>query len=284
MKIVKNILFKCINSYCSHFPFPKKGMGLFLRFLETFNLQNNLYKKKCTSGLYCNVNAIDHIQKIILWEAEYEKEVLEFADSFLKEGDNVIDIGANIGFLSIHFSQIIKFGKVYCFEPNEKLHLQLKNNFSINNLNNYTLESKAISSENTSSFLNVSNQHNTGLSSLSDFKNINTIEIETIKLDDYTLPNNVTLIKIDVEGAELNALKGMKNVLLNHKPFLIVEIVNKQLQNFNSNSKEVYSFLLHLQYSAYKKEGNKYLKITDDNTEGYSVFFIPMEKEHLLTL
>lgn len=279
MKIVKNILIKCINTYTTHFSFPKRGMGLFLKFLKKYTIQKELFKKKCNSGIFCYVNAEDHIQKIILWTGEYEKEVYDFAKKVLTNEDIVLDIGANIGYHSIHFASLVPNGKVYCFEPNALLNPLIEKNFKLNGFTNFEIENKAVSNKNEVSSFFISNSSNTGLSILTNEISQSNIEVKTIYLDDYFKTQKIHLIKIDIEGAELNALKGMKQLLQTQSPYIIIELIEEQLNKFNSTCSEVYEFLLALGYNAFLKQGNNYLKIIDTKTEGYSIFFIPNNKE-----
>lgn len=284
MKIVKNILIKCINTYTTHFSFPKKGMGLFFKFLKKYTIQKELFKKKCNSGIFCYVNAEDHIQKIILWTGEYEKEVYDFAKKVLTNEDTVLDIGANIGYHSIHFASLVPNGKVYCFEPNALLNPLIKKNFKLNGFTNFEIENKAVSNKNEVSSFFISNSSNTGLSILTNEISQSNIEVKTIYLDDYFKTQKIHLIKIDIEGAELNALKGMKQLLQTQSPYIIIELIEEQLNKFNSTCSEVYEFLFALEYNAFLKQGNNYLKITDTKTEGYSIFFIPNNKENQFLL
>lgn len=274
MKIVKNILIKCINTYATHFSFPNRGMGFFLRMLFFFDIQKELFKKKCNSGLFCFANAEDHIQKIILWQGEYEKEVYDFAKKILLKGNTVLDIGSNIGYHSIHFASLVPNGKVYCFEPNSLLKSLIKNNFQLNNLDNFKIVESAVSDKNIVSDFLISDLSNTGLSVLTNKKSHSTIEVKTVSLDYYFKDQPIHLIKIDIEGSEMLAVQGMKNILTHQKPYLVIEIIEEQLNKFNTTCSAIYEFLFEMQYQAYQKIGNKYVKITNLKTEGYSIFFI----------
>lgn len=97
-------------------------------------------------------------------------------------------------------------------------------------------------------------------------------EIEAITLDYFVESNHINkidLIKIDVEGFEMNVLRGMASLLKILKPDLLIEINSNTLAEQNINPKSVFQYLYDLGYSSYyiEKEGLKktdsYIK--DDN-------------------
>ncbi len=152
-----------------------------------------------------------------------EKFEIELIKKTLKKHDNVVDIGANIGFYTTIFSQLIsKNGCVYAFEPDKDNFEKLKKN--IQYLKNVVLENKAVSNQSGmiqlyQSKLNV--DHRTYPSNSA----VRSIDIECVSLDDYFRKNErIHFIKMDIQGYEPFALQGMINVLTyNDKLKLISE-------------------------------------------------------------
>lgn len=154
------------------------------------------------------------------WEPFTSKIIKEY----IKKGDTVLDIGANIGYFTLIFSKLVgPSGNIYAFEPEPTNFSLLKNNLIINNITNVTLEQKAVSDQTKKTKLFL-NKYNMGAHSLQDFSMQKSfVEVESIKLDDYTKIENskVDFIKLDIEGAECNAIQGM-NALLNKNENLTI--------------------------------------------------------------
>ena len=84
-------------------------------------------------------------------------------------------------------------------------------------------------------------------------------EVKVITLDSYIagLPNinNISLIKIDVEGFEKSVIDGSLNVIKQYKPLLLLEIYDGHLIKFNSSAKKMIEFVLQLGYEIKEIEG-----------------------------
>lgn len=165
------------------------------------------------------------------------------------EGDCVLDIGANVGRYTAALSRLVgATGHVFAFEPvSETFHL-LAFNARLFRFPNVTLFNTAVSD--TFGFLGM--EIPTTESGLPDIYQARLTEtamdekVFCLPLDALSMPGKVSLIKIDVEGHEFRALKGMSELLKKDMPVLIVE----------GRSAEVRSFLLGLGYDDYLMEGS----------------------------
>lgn len=168
---------------------------------------------------------------------EYEKGLLHPCLDRLREGDVVIDIGANVGFFSILASERVgKEGKVYSFEPVLETAAILENVININMIKNIILERKALAGRVGKGFIRYSyggdafammmDKSNTHLDLIHPLEKTRTVEIEITTLDEY-LSNielsNLKLIKIDVEGQEMAVLKSSIKTISRYKPTIICE-------------------------------------------------------------
>lgn len=191
----------------------------------------------------------DHIQKIINFTKNfYEIGMLEDIEMRLGQGKIIVDVGANIGNHTIYFSKICKAKKVYSFEPQENIFRILMKNIQINGLhNNVVAYNMGLGKEHFHAAINVIDKDNYGSSKI-DTTVKGTIEINT--LDDmlFNKVDRVDLIKIDVEGMEIDVLKGANKILGNYKPIIYIEAgtdeefsnVSNYLSNFNY--KPIYRF------------------------------------------
>jgi FkbM family methyltransferase len=150
-----------------------------------------------------------------------------------KEGDVVIDVGANIGKYAINSGNLVgNIGKVYAFEPSQRPFELLCKSIKENKLENTVIPIQAaVSNKEGKSKLYLSDQK--PITSLIFKLSDNFIEVETTTLDSFIIKNNlkkIDWIKIDVEGAEYEVLSGAINTLKNYNINLIFEVleVNKE--------------------------------------------------------
>ena len=156
----------------------------------------------------------------ILWCHSYEDFLTDFIKTKINKGDIVLDIGANIGYYSVLFSEWVgKKGKVFAFEPDLDNFNLLRKNININNCKNVLIVNKALSSERgyANLFLNPINKGDHRLWPIESDRNY--VKVETATLDDYLNKylDKVDFIKMDVQGAEAKVVKGAEILLKKSK-------------------------------------------------------------------
>ena len=174
------------------------------------------------------------VERAIYYYGTYEKGTLDVIGKILREGDTFIDVGANIGIMSLYSGiKAGNTGKVISFEPNPKTRQILKDNIQLNNLKNIQIEEFALSSESKKSKIYDRWDINRGGATLIKPDNSDQgYDISEISFTEYINKEKVSIIKIDVEGFELEVLKGAKEYLETSRnpPVLIVEF------SFNRNN------------------------------------------------
>jgi FkbM family methyltransferase len=274
------VLYNIINWYTQRFRFPKKGWRYFKSLLRFFHLSGKTYKKKIFNGLSIYVNTIDHIQKDIFWYGYYEKNTILTWQTFVKEEATVLDIGANIGYYSLVAAKKATKGQVYSFEPVGFIRKQMQENISLNHLSNITVVPYCVSNETKVYDFFIAAENNIGMSGLQIPENFSGKKesVASVILDEWIKAakiNAVDLIKIDIEGAEKNALEGMESILQFHRPVFFIEIVAALLDKFNASVKDVYNIFSKNKYQAYETVKPNVLKPIQDFNEGYDIIFIP---------
>lgn len=157
----------------------------------------------------------------------------------IKEGDIVLDIGANIGYYALLESRLVgNSGKVYAIEPVSRNLEILKKNIKLNDCRNIQVFHLAIGDKNTKSKIYVSGT-DFNLCSMSRNPDMNIIGEETvdvITVDSFLEGRDAPqLIRMDVEGYECNILKGMKNTV--KKPIkMLIEIHGHLMTKEESNA------------------------------------------------
>lgn len=182
------------------------------------------------------------------------------------KGDTVIDIGGNIGEISMNFASIVgDSGNVHSFEPHPINLKRFKNNLSLNDFNNIILNEQALGNEKGIFQLLIIDENNYGRNRITttvEEKKENKLveDVQVILLDDYVKKckvEKVDLIKIDVEGFEMNVLKGAKNILGIYHPVLFIEVDDNNLRLQNSSSEELVEFLMAYDYILFFAHNNK---------------------------
>jgi len=115
---------------------------------------------------------------------DYYEPFLEILDCIVKPGDVFFDCGANQGIFSLAAAKLVgDTGKVFSFEPQPYATRCLKDNLVLNNLDNVTVTEVAVSDQAGSVMLDVS-RSNVAASIVNDFGGTDTLNVETVKLDD----------------------------------------------------------------------------------------------------
>lgn len=213
------------------------------------------------------------IGRQLYFNGEFEKKELNLCDNYINEDSTVIDIGANIGIHSLHFSRLAHKGIVLAVEPQITIFNVLLNN--IKKHDNIIPINIAINSEPKISEFFIAQDN--AYSSLKDTKRkkIYTKKHVVTFPFDYFLSvfKNIDFIKIDVEGFEHEAILSMKKILKKYKPTLFVEIYKGE--NSNTNPDNTILMLINLGYSAYYVDNKGSLvKYEKHNDNFYNYFFI----------
>lgn len=159
-----------------------------------------------------------------------EPEMQEVLKLFSKPGMVVYDVGANVGFFSILArSKVGKAGAVYSFEPLEKNADSIRHNCRLNQFDNVTIRVEALGSEDTEAEFVISKTMTLGrLSSTGGVpEETERIKVPVRKLDSLWAQGVVRppdLMKIDIEGAEVEMLKGAQALIRKSRPILLIEL------------------------------------------------------------
>lgn len=203
-----------------------------------------------------------------LFKNKQDSFEIKLLKKYLVEKDVVLDIGANIGYYATILSKIVgREGKVFCFEPDLKNFNYLK--IATKKLNNTFVLNKAVGSKTekikiyTSKIINV--DHRTYKPDQYDKE----IEIEALSIDDYLSSNlKVDFIKIDIQGYEMEAIKGMKMILeKNNHIKLISEFWPYGLKKAGSSVTEYFNFLVDKGFNCYLLEKKSLLKLNLDKVK-----------------
>jgi FkbM family methyltransferase len=185
----------------------------------------------------------------------YELPVQRALGEALRPGDVFIDIGANVGFFTILGASLVgPSGSVYAFEPLAENAEAVRRNAALNGFDHVVVREEAISDASGEARIYLT-EHEGGATLCSTGIVPTDVEGETVverrALDQLIAwgelrPPNV--IKLDVEGAELEALRGMNETLIRHRPQILYEVDDGDRQVLERRHADVREFLSGLGY------------------------------------
>jgi FkbM family methyltransferase len=226
---------------------------------------------KLTEGknLLFTANPTSNLLRVLFWQGIEGFEFNEYKvfTELAKESKCFFDIGANIGYYSIVAKKFNENIIVHGFEPLPGARKYFQKNIKLNNFEDITIQQIALCDKigEAEFYSNINprfkhlEDHLFGDSSLDinatgNFQRIKFI-VKTDTLDNYITTNlapdqKIDLIKMDTEGTENLVLKGAHNVLLNHQPIIMCEIIKGFIE------KEMEVILKKYNYSFYKVKPN----------------------------
>lgn len=229
----------------------------------------------------------DSVLDKMIFTNEFENDEIIFLNRFLKSGDQFIDIGANSGLFAVYAAKAVgNEGKVFAFEPTDTTYKKLRENIELNKFANIVTYQLAISSKNeVLEFYSLSE----GFDAWNSFakpiikKKYTVLNVQAVQIDKFNEIgidfNNSTLVKIDIEGWELQALKGGINCFKNENaPSLMIEFAEDHARNAGGSCRELYTFLESLGYKMFKYDKLKNNLFPTPNLDYYYENIIATKK------
>jgi len=168
--------------------------------------------------------------------------------SLVKAGDTVLDVGTNYGSTILQFAKIItENGRAYGFEPDPVNFAICVKNLGLNNFHHISVENIGLGREEGELTLVVNTESNRGMNRVGvPVGGQEWHKVEMCRLDKWVQQNEIDkidLIKIDVEGFEMEVLSGAARVLQMFSPDLFIELDDDNLRQQGANAKELVEFL-----------------------------------------
>jgi len=191
----------------------------------------------------------------------HERSVTELLLKSLRQAECFADVGANLGWYTCLASKHMPAGQIYSFEMDTLNFDILRKNVALNNCQNVETILAAVSEKaGTARYLRYFDRPDPTFRLMTDkeasSQKATLISVPAITLDTFFQSRNIMpdVIKIDVEGAEMQVLKGMAGILREAKPVLYLEVHPWNFPVFNTSIEEILNLL---------------------TTEGYTIFDIP---------
>ncbi|MEZ2232311.1 FkbM family methyltransferase [Microcoleus sp.] len=163
------------------------------------------------------------VGQTIISTRSYEPHVTDAIVKHLKSGDVFLDLGANIGYFTLLAASIVKNeGKVISFEPNQYNRQLLYASIVENQFKNITVYPFAVS-DSQQIFRLMTSGSNGWVVELSE-ESVNYQLVQSVVLDELLQSEKeINVIKMDIEGHEPIALRGMERIINKHRPIIFTE-------------------------------------------------------------
>ena len=181
--------------------------------------------------------------------AEWDKESIKKISYFMKKyNSSFIDCGCNFGAYSIPIAKNFKEQYIFSFDASDKAISNLEQNINLNKIKNIKYFNIGLGDRNTKMYFNedINELKNNG--SFRFTKLIKKKKVKIVRLDHFLKTEKIKLkknliVKIDLEGFDFLALKGMKNILKKSKTIIFIEISKMLLKNSKNFTKEFKTFI-----------------------------------------
>lgn len=213
-------------------------------------------------------------QPLRRFRKSFEYPVFAFLKDHIQAGDCVVDVGANVGLLSLYMSKLVgPHGKVFSIEASTANAQILLENAEANDMNNITVINHAVTQEESLVYMTSPiAQHNDALLVMRDAYTEGAEPITGFPFDHLVQQwkmKKVKLIKIDIEGAEMLFFKGSTEFFNQHKPILIFETLEPYCNRFGHSSVDVLLSVKALGYQIKQLDIETWtaIYISDDKTQ-----------------
>ena len=242
--IFQNIINKYINKK------NKKNYYLFFSIFKFLTKSNFILKFK-DYNFYASFNKKSlsrwMLKNLQVWDGKNIEKAIYFIEKY---NSSFIDCGCNFGAYSIPIAKKFKNKNIYAFDASRKAIYNLEQNINLNRIKNINYFNIGVGDKNTELYFNedVNSLKNDGSFRFTKNKNKNKNKIKTYRLDDFFKNEKIFLnknivIKIDLEGFDFLALKGLTNTLKKSKVIIFIEISKMLLDNSKNFYNEFYLFI-----------------------------------------
>ncbi|MEZ4909563.1 MAG: FkbM family methyltransferase [Saprospiraceae bacterium] len=259
-------------------------LGRWFRIITYNTAKSDFHTLKIFNHVKMKVDRYSYMGGSIFWTGFHHVNETLFLKKFLKPHMTFIDIGANQGEFSLIAASILKNGRILAFEPVSFQRDLLQKNKDLNDFNNIEIFSFGLSDKAgklpiyTSTNTEIHHGIHEGLSSLySSSERSEMQEIVDLKVFDDIFFDNLSrldFIKIDVEGAELFALKGMTRSIQKYKPIILIEINEGTFKNAGYSTADVMEFFRSLNYKFFSIKRGEFISEPKIELEDWGNYII----------
>jgi len=215
--------------------------------------------KELEDGVRLFVDLSDHVIGLNIVRGRYETDEIRRVRSLLNPGDTAIDVGAHIGFFTMQMAAAVgATGRIYAFEPSPAADL-LERSLTENRFEDRVVFRRAAvgASEGSATLIFPAETLNSGGAYLlrdggAPLAGHLKKEVPLVALDRLDLRRPVRFIKMDVEGAEPQVVRGAERILREDRPVILSELHPAQLERASATTAD--EFLAHMRALGYRAQ------------------------------
>ena len=222
--------------------------------------------------------SINRYPPIDMAMGQFEQQTVKIMEAILRPGMTMVDIGAHVGYFSLLGASLVgDAGKIYAFEPEPENFKLLSSNIDRNGYKNVIAEEKAVCGISGEAQLFISGLDNGSHSIYQNEKRKTTgyVPVQTVNLDDFfqnVESPHIDLIKIDVEGAEIDVIRGMMGVLSRpDTPVLLIEFCPFLLEAAGKQPADLISLIRGMGFSIQYVEESTGMIPLESNIEDHLI-------------
>jgi FkbM family methyltransferase len=259
----KLFTFRPLENVLLFFVRGKKYLGFSTSFIPNpvlypFNSIRNVKRK----GINYSLDLSCLMQWYVYWD--FKARDRERLYSLVQPGQVILDVGTNIGETLLNFAKLTgEKGFVYGFEPDNTNYANVQKNIKLNTFRNVHVFNNAVSDKVETVKLFIVEPHNRGMNRILDEKKHSGSDytvMQTTTIDTIVRENNITkvdLVKIDIEGYEMHALRGGIETWKKFHPAFFIEVGYTRLLDNGTSPNELVKFLEDLGYECFHSETDK---------------------------
>jgi len=250
--IIKSDIRKLKNNFFYYLVFR------IIRNFLSYNLIIQIYNFKVYGSIEKNKTSYFLLKKCEFGDYHELNTIKKFSNS---NKILFIDCGCNYGFYSFYTASLSEKNKIISIEASKQTSKEFIKNQNLNNFKNINFFNNAVSNLNGEdiTFYESTNDWESSQAH-SKFKSVSEVTVQSVQIDsllkEYFLNECVVIIKLDVEGNEINVIKGALEIIKKSEPLIIIEFSKYIFENMD-NIGYLKNFLLEYDYSIYGVDYNK---------------------------
>lgn len=252
-------------------------------------LQGQIVRVSWIDGIKLDLRMGTDIARLVFLAGEIDPNEFSFLADVLKPGMCVVDVGANEGLFTLFFRKRVgPGGRVIALEPSERELIHLKRNLRINRFLDVDVVPLAVGDHVGRARLSLAEAGHAGHNALGTpaapwVSVVDQVEVEVSTLDTLSDARNwprIDLIKMDIEGSELRALRGADRLLARDRPMLLLEAEQESLSLRGASFSELLSWLAARKYRAmdFSKTDGRPTLLDTREPSSINLVFMPEEK------
>lgn len=195
--------------------------------------------------------------RLVCEQGIFEADNVRVLQRLVRPGSYFFDVGTNIGLMSVPVLRAVPDVRIISFEPSPNTLPWLRRTIEHSHSSRWTLIPKAVGMEIGQVTFSLSKQENAAFDGIKPTHRVEeagqvTVEATTLDHEWKQLGcPNVSVIKIDVEGAELAVLRGARAIMESNRPFVLTEWNRNNIKPYGIASGALYDYALAQRYKLY---------------------------------